>query len=210
VQVQAIVHVSGRACFQLRSEVVPVVVMMKRTARSWTFENAAKTKTQEMAILLAIFPIFSSRRGSRVVVEEIMLALARPKLKFKAARQASAFFFSMQPSKFQMQVRIKATTKSPTEDKSSEPILRKRFIKTLVQVNMVPTAPKHLNFITGNVNKLVEVRAILGDTIELRSQSLDLLEIQGTVEEVSIDKCRRAAETVCLVIFFTFVFKFKY
>ena len=75
---------------------------------------------------------------------------------------------------------------------------------------MVPTVPKHLNFITGNANKLAEVRAILGDTIELRSQSLDLLEIQGTVEEVSIDKCRRAAEAVCLVIFFTFVFNFKY
>lgn len=75
---------------------------------------------------------------------------------------------------------------------------------------MVLTPPKHLNFITGNANKLAEVRAILGDTIELRSQNLDLLEIQGTVEEVSIDKCQRAAETVCLVIFFTFVFNFKY
>ena len=75
---------------------------------------------------------------------------------------------------------------------------------------MIPTVPRHLNFITGNANKLAEVRAILGDTIELRSQNLDLLEMQGTVEEVSIDKCRRAAEAVCLVIFFTFVFNFKY
>lgn len=46
MQVQAIVHVSGRACFQLRSEVVPLVVMMKRMTRSWTFENAAKTKAK--------------------------------------------------------------------------------------------------------------------------------------------------------------------
>jgi len=53
--------------------------------------------------------------------------------------------------------------------------------------------PKHLNFITGNANKLAEVRAILGDAIELRSQNLDLVEIQGTVEEVTIDKCKRAA-----------------
>lgn len=75
---------------------------------------------------------------------------------------------------------------------------------------MIPTVPKHLNFITCNANKLAESRAILGDTIELRSQSLDLLEIQGTVEEVSIDKCRRAAEAVCFVILFTFVFNFKY
>lgn len=58
-------------------------------------------------------------------------------------------------------------------------------------------APKELNFITGNANKLAEVRAILGDVdVELKNQSLDLLEIQGTIEEVSIDKCRRAAEIV--------------
>lgn len=56
--------------------------------------------------------------------------------------------------------------------------------------------PKELNFITGNANKLAEVRAILGDEVELKNQSLDLLEIQGTIEEVSIDKCRRAAEIV--------------
>jgi len=57
-------------------------------------------------------------------------------------------------------------------------------------------APKELNFITGNANKLAEVRAILGDEVELKNQSLDLLEIQGTIEEVSKDKCRRAAELV--------------
>ena len=49
---------------------------------------------------------------------------------------------------------------------------------------MIPTVPKHLNFITSNANKLAESRAILGDTSEMRSQSLDLLEIQGTVEEI--------------------------
>ncbi|KAE9973790.1 hypothetical protein BLS_003432 [Venturia inaequalis] len=57
-------------------------------------------------------------------------------------------------------------------------------------------APKELNFITGNANKLAEVRTILGDEVELKNQSLDLLEIQGTIEEVSIDKCRRAAEII--------------
>lgn len=56
--------------------------------------------------------------------------------------------------------------------------------------------PKELNFITGNKNKLAEVKAILGDTVLLKSQSLDLLEIQGTIEEISMDKCRRAAELV--------------
>lgn len=60
-------------------------------------------------------------------------------------------------------------------------------------------APTHLNFITGNANKLAEVRAILASTpVELRSQNLDLPELQGTVEEVSVDKCKRAAGIVSL------------
>ncbi|OJD39023.1 ham1 family protein [Diplodia corticola] len=58
-------------------------------------------------------------------------------------------------------------------------------------------APKELNFITGNANKLLEVKAILADSgVELRSQSVDLVEIQGTVEEVTLDKAKRAAEHV--------------
>jgi inosine triphosphate pyrophosphatase len=57
-------------------------------------------------------------------------------------------------------------------------------------------APKQLNFITGNKNKLTEVKAILNDTIDLQSQSLDLVEIQGTIEEISADKCRRAADII--------------
>jgi inosine triphosphate pyrophosphatase len=59
-------------------------------------------------------------------------------------------------------------------------------------------APKQLNFITGNKNKLAEVQAILAPTgVDLSNQSVDLLEIQGTIEEISKDKCRRAADTVC-------------
>ncbi|KAK2628592.1 hypothetical protein QTJ16_001695 [Diplocarpon rosae] len=57
-------------------------------------------------------------------------------------------------------------------------------------------APKQLNFITSNKNKLTEVKAILGDTVDLQSQALDLVEIQGTIEEISADKCRRAAAVV--------------
>ncbi|KAH0551108.1 hypothetical protein GP486_007544 [Trichoglossum hirsutum] len=56
--------------------------------------------------------------------------------------------------------------------------------------------PKRLNFITGNANKLREVEAILGDLVDLRSQSLDLVEVQGTIDDISVDKCRRAAELV--------------
>ncbi len=55
-----------------------------------------------------------------------------------------------------------------------------------------------VNFITGNANKLREVKAILEPTIQVESQALDLIEIQGTVEEVTIDKCRRAADLVDL------------
>ena len=55
-----------------------------------------------------------------------------------------------------------------------------------------------VNFITGNANKLHEVKAILEPTIQVESQALDLIEIQGTLEEVTIDKCRRAADLVDL------------
>lgn len=53
-----------------------------------------------------------------------------------------------------------------------------------------------IHFITGNANKLREVKAILEPNIEIRSQSLDLEEIQGTIEEVANSKCRRAAGLV--------------
>ena len=57
--------------------------------------------------------------------------------------------------------------------------------------------PSRLFFITGNANKLAEVRAILADTgVELSSKALDLPELQGGIEEISRDKCRRAAEAV--------------
>ncbi|OZJ04288.1 hypothetical protein BZG36_02578 [Bifiguratus adelaidae] len=54
---------------------------------------------------------------------------------------------------------------------------------------------KHqLVFVTGNKNKLAEVQAILGDTVDLVNRSLDLPEIQGTPEEVARAKCIAAAE----------------
>jgi inosine triphosphate pyrophosphatase len=58
-------------------------------------------------------------------------------------------------------------------------------------------APKELNFITGNKNKLKEVQEILSHTpVKLQSQALDLPELQGTIEEITADKCRRAADIV--------------
>ncbi|MCJ1341831.1 nucleoside triphosphate pyrophosphohydrolase ham1 [Peltigera leucophlebia] len=53
---------------------------------------------------------------------------------------------------------------------------------------------KELNFITANPNKLAEVKDILGDTVVLKSKSIDLPEIQGTIEKIALDKCRRAAD----------------
>ena len=64
---------------------------------------------------------------------------------------------------------------------------------------MAASRPKTLNFITGNKNKLAEVQAILGDVVELQSQSLDLVEIQGTSDEIARDKCRRAAVAVSIM-----------
>jgi inosine triphosphate pyrophosphatase len=61
---------------------------------------------------------------------------------------------------------------------------------------------RELSFITSNANKLKEVQAIIGDTIALKSQSIDLVEIQGTIEEISIDKCRRAADSVYTLLYY--------
>ena len=66
-------------------------------------------------------------------------------------------------------------------------------LRTLVE----KMPPLELNFITGNRKKLDEVKTILGDSVVLTSQSLDLVEIQGTIEDISLDKCRRAAAIVC-------------
>jgi inosine triphosphate pyrophosphatase len=62
--------------------------------------------------------------------------------------------------------------------------------------------PKLLNFITGNANKLKEVSAILGSVEGLELQSRDvpgLVEIQGTIEEVARDKCKRATVAVSFI-----------
>ncbi|KND93431.1 Inosine triphosphate pyrophosphatase [Tolypocladium ophioglossoides CBS 100239] len=53
-----------------------------------------------------------------------------------------------------------------------------------------------VNFVTGNANKLREVKAILEPAIEVRSNPLDLDEVQGSIEEVTQSKCRRAADLV--------------
>lgn len=60
-------------------------------------------------------------------------------------------------------------------------------------------APRTLNFITGNAHKLAEVKAILGDSVTLSSQAVELPEIQGTIEEISRTKCKSASDAVRLL-----------
>lgn len=56
-------------------------------------------------------------------------------------------------------------------------------------------AQRSLTFVTGNAKKLEELRAILGSSFpfEIISHKLDLPELQGEIEEVSIKKCQEAA-----------------
>ncbi|KAI9924347.1 hypothetical protein ASPWEDRAFT_102492 [Aspergillus wentii DTO 134E9] len=55
---------------------------------------------------------------------------------------------------------------------------------------------KKLNFITGNKNKLAEVRAILGSVVDVENQVIDVPEIQGSIEDIAKEKCRRAADAI--------------
>ncbi|KAH9062269.1 Ham1-like protein [Lactarius vividus] len=59
-----------------------------------------------------------------------------------------------------------------------------------------------LVFVTGNAGKLNEVREILaqGEAIDIESRDLDLPEIQGTTQEIALEKCRRAAEVSVWVL----------
>ena len=60
-------------------------------------------------------------------------------------------------------------------------------------------APRELNFITGNKNKLKEVQQILASTpVDLRNQNVDVPELQGTIEDITKSKCKAAADHVCL------------
>eukprot|EP00286_Rhodomonas_abbreviata_P013434 CAMPEP_0181321958 /NCGR_PEP_ID=MMETSP1101-20121128/18973_1 /TAXON_ID=46948 /ORGANISM="Rhodomonas abbreviata, Strain Caron Lab Isolate" /LENGTH=190 /DNA_ID=CAMNT_0023429841 /DNA_START=61 /DNA_END=633 /DNA_ORIENTATION=- len=55
---------------------------------------------------------------------------------------------------------------------------------------------RSVTFVTGNVGKLKEVQAIMGSVVPLVNQKIDLPELQGTPEEVAIEKCKLAAAEV--------------
>ena len=53
---------------------------------------------------------------------------------------------------------------------------------------------KTCTFVTGNPNKIIEVNAIIGNSIPIQPVALDVPEFQGTLEEIAKDKCRRATQ----------------
>lgn len=55
-----------------------------------------------------------------------------------------------------------------------------------------------LSFVTGNAKKLEEVRAILGQSFPYKVESIkiDLPELQGEIDEISIEKAKEAARRV--------------
>ncbi|KAK3805761.1 MAG: inosine triphosphate pyrophosphatase [Benniella sp.] len=53
-----------------------------------------------------------------------------------------------------------------------------------------------LTFVTGNKNKLEEMRSLLGEHFQLESANIDLPELQGSSFEIAREKCRKAAEVV--------------
>ena len=63
-----------------------------------------------------------------------------------------------------------------------------------------PPTPPTLTFVTGNAKKLEEVRAILASgeklPFEIVSKKIDLPELQGEPEEISVQKCELAAKEV--------------
>lgn len=50
--------------------------------------------------------------------------------------------------------------------------------------------------ITGNANKLREVKEMLEPAISVHSRDLDIVEIQGSIEDITRTKCQKAADLV--------------
>jgi inosine triphosphate pyrophosphatase len=55
---------------------------------------------------------------------------------------------------------------------------------------------KKITFVTGNIKKLEEVKAILGESLQLDNAKIDLPELQGEPEEVAIEKAKLAAKEI--------------
>ncbi|XP_077986572.1 inosine triphosphate pyrophosphatase-like [Glandiceps talaboti] len=61
---------------------------------------------------------------------------------------------------------------------------------------MTANATKALVFVTGNANKLKEVKDILADKLSVVSKKIDLPEYQGEPDEICIAKCEEAAKRI--------------
>ena len=61
---------------------------------------------------------------------------------------------------------------------------------------MTSSRPLTLNFITTNLNKLLEVRSIIGPLVTLESRSADIPEIQGTISEIALHKALTASKII--------------
>jgi len=58
------------------------------------------------------------------------------------------------------------------------------------------SATKQVTFVTGNKNKLLEVRMMMGDTVDIVSSDIDLPEFQGDPVDIASKKCITAYEAV--------------
>tara|TARA_R110002050_G_scaffold238526_3_gene374609 strand:- start:439 stop:687 length:249 start_codon:yes stop_codon:yes gene_type:complete len=62
-------------------------------------------------------------------------------------------------------------------------------------------ALREITFVTGNADKLRELRTILEGVVNVVNKKIDLPELQGEVEDIIREKCKLAAAEVH---FFTF------
>ncbi|KAI7862798.1 inosine triphosphate pyrophosphatase [Spinellus fusiger] len=58
---------------------------------------------------------------------------------------------------------------------------------------MATNEMRNLVFVSGNKNKLIEVQAILANTISVTSRKIDLPELQGTTSYIAEEKCKMAS-----------------
>jgi inosine triphosphate pyrophosphatase len=65
-----------------------------------------------------------------------------------------------------------------------------------MSANIGSSGKPKLTFVSANPHKLEEVRQILGDEFVVESSSIEIPEIQGEPEEISINKCIHAARQV--------------
>lgn len=61
---------------------------------------------------------------------------------------------------------------------------------------MATMQAREITFVSSNSNKIREVQAILGDEWTIKSKKLELEEIQGSIHDIAVDKCLKAAKMV--------------